>query len=366
MKLIDNFFEIVSAETTADEYRCRVRMNAAHYLYGVHFPGNPVTPGVCLVQMATEILGKKYGKELQLFRSRSIKFKHPLLPGDEPTFVFTKVKTADDTMSANVDIVCGQTQFATMSLQCKAAEQRRLCTIIPTYNNAATLAQVVESVRNYCSDVIVVNDGSTDATANVLASLSDKVTIVAYERNRGKGHALVAGFRKALEMGFTHAITIDADGQHFADDILSLTDALSTCGNGIIVGARNLTEENMPRQNTFANKFSNFWFRLQTGVNLPDTQSGYRLYTLSALHGLSLITSRYEAELELLVYAAWAGVSIAWVPVKVYYPPADERVSHFRPVYDFVRISILNTVFCAAALVYGYPRRLLGKMFHSA
>ena len=171
VKLIDNFFEIVSAETTADEYRCRVRMNAAHYLYGVHFPGNPVTPGVCLVQMATEILGKKYGKELQLFRSRSIKFKHPLLPGDEPTFVFTKVKTADDTMSANVDIVCGQTQFATMSLQCKAAEQRRLCTIIPTYNNAATLAQVVESVRNYCSDVIVVNDGSTDGTRDKLNEL---------------------------------------------------------------------------------------------------------------------------------------------------------------------------------------------------
>ena len=114
----------------------------------------------------------------------------------------------------------------------------------------------------------------------------------------------------------------------------------------------------MPRQNTFANRFSNFWVRLQTGVNLSDTQSGYRLYTLSSLRGLSLITSRYEAELELLVFAAWAGVQICSVPVKVYYPPVEERVSHFRPVYDFVRISILNTILCVAALVYGYPRRL--------
>ena len=128
-----------------------------------------------------------------------------------------------------------------------------------------------------------------------------------------------------------------------------------TCGNSakcdyLIVGTRNLTEKNMPRQNTFANRFSNFWFRLQTGIDLQDTQSGYRLYTLSQLRGLSLITSRYEAELELLVYAAWAGTQIISVPVKVYYPPAEERVSHFRPVYDFVRISILNTFLCIAAL----------------
>lgn len=122
----------------------------------------------------------------------------------------------------------------------------------------------------------------------------------------------------------------------------------------------------MPRGNTFANRFSNFWFRLQTGIDLQDTQSGYRLYPLGALRGLGLITSRYEAELELLVFAAWAGTPIISVPVKVYYPPADERVSHFRPVYDFVRISILNTVLCVLALVYGYPRmaaRAAGRIF---
>ena len=87
---------------------------------------------------------------------------------------------------------------------------------------------------------------------------------------------------------------------------------------------------------------------------------------MGALRGLGLITSRYEAELELLVFAAWAGTPITSVPVKVYYPPADERVSHFRPVYDFVRISILNTVLCVLALVYGYPRmaaRAVRKVF---
>lgn len=237
----------------------------------------------------------------------------------------------------------------------------RLCAIIPTYNNAGTLREVVEGVRQYCEQVLVVNDGSTDDTSEVLKTLPKDVDVVTFAKNRGKGAALVAGFRRAKEMGFTHAITIDADGQHFPDDIPVFIHHLSplTPDTGIIVGARNLTEENMPRQNTFANKFSNFWFRVQTGINLPDTQSGFRLYTLNALKGLSLITSRYESELELLVFAAWAGVKITSVPVRVYYPPAEERVSHFRPVYDFVRISILNTVLCLLALVYGWPRKLL-------
>lgn len=242
----------------------------------------------------------------------------------------------------------------------------RMCVIIPTYNNVRTIRQVVMDVRQYCSQVIVVDDGSTDGTSAELSSLSELITIVTCQPNGGKGHALVAGFRKAREMGFTHAITIDADGQHFADDIPAFLGQLDSHADAIIVGARNLTEENMPRGNTFANRFSNFWFRLQTGIDLQDTQSGYRLYPLGALRGLGLITSRYEAELELLVFAAWAGTPIISVPVKVYYPPADERVSHFRPVYDFVRISILNTVLCVLALVYGYPRmaaRAAGRIF---
>ncbi len=238
----------------------------------------------------------------------------------------------------------------------------RLCVIIPTYNNAGTVGQVVEEVFRYVPDIIVVNDGSTDGTAARLQELSSKIVIVTNETNQGKGHALRAGFKAALQRGFTHAITIDADGQHFASDIPVLLEAQQQNPDGIIVGCRNLTEENMPRQNTFANRFSNFWFRLQTTINLPDTQSGYRLYTLASLRGLALLTSRYEAELELLVWAAWGGVRISSVPVRVYYPSPEERVSHFRPVYDFARISVLNTILCLGALVYGYPAALLRKI----
>ena len=135
-----------------------------------------------------------------------------------------------------------------------------LCVIIPTYNNAGTIGNVIESVGGYCANIIVVNDGSTDETSDILNSIKSPVDIVSYPRNRGKGYALVKGFKRARELGYTHAITIDADGQHFADDIPKLIDSLDESGEGIVVGVRNLTEENMPRQNTFANRFSNFTF----------------------------------------------------------------------------------------------------------
>ena len=118
----------------------------------------------------------------------------------------------------------------------------------------------------------------------------------------------------------------------------------------------------MPGGNTMANRLSNFWFAAQTGIRLPDTQTGFRLYPLRRLSGVHLITARYEAELELLVFAAWAGVELLSVPVRVYYPPQGERVTHFRPFADFMRITLLNTAFWLVALFYGWPKALLRKL----
>ena len=112
----------------------------------------------------------------------------------------------------------------------------------------------------------------------------------------------------------------------------------------LLVGARNLTSDNMPGKNTFANKFSNFWFKLETGVKLQDTQSGYRLYPLHKINVQRFYyTAKYEFELEALVFAVWGGTTVRNIPIHVYYPPQEERVSHFRPFRDFTRISILNT-----------------------
>ena len=236
--------------------------------------------------------------------------------------------------------------------------QRGICVIIPTYNNDATIGKVVREACCYCQDVIVVDDGSTDSTSGILQGI-EHIDVIKHDTNKGKGAALGSGFKHAMQRGFAYAVTMDADGQHFASDIPLLVEGNQKNPGCIIVGERNLYGVDRSRGSSFANKFSNFWFCVQTGYALRDTQTGFRLYPLKKLVGLSLLTSRYEAELELMVWASWHGVGIHSVPINVYYPPREERVSHFRPAYDFTRISVLNTVLTIVSFVYGWPLKLL-------
>ena len=226
--------------------------------------------------------------------------------------------------------------------------------LMPTYNNAGTIAQVISDVKEFATDVIVVNDGSTDNTASILSSI-EGIKVIDYPNNKGKGYALKLGLRKAYEWGYRYAITIDSDGQHYADDIPTFIETIEQKPDSLLIGARNLTAENMPSKNTFANRFSNFWYKVETGQTLTDTQSGYRLYPLTKLQNIHFITRRYEFEVEIIVRAAWRGVNVENIPIKVYYPPVEERVSHFRPLQDFTRISILNTVLVLYALLLYYP-----------
>ncbi len=239
-----------------------------------------------------------------------------------------------------------------------AERARRLgcAVVIPTYNNDRTLGGVIAGVRRYCADIFVVNDGSTDRTAEVLAS-TEGIRTIAYARNRGKGYALQCGLRAAREAGFRYALTIDSDGQHYPDDIARFIERIERRPDTLLIGARNLTADNMPARNTFANRFSNFWYLVETGRRLEDTQSGFRLYPLRRLGRLRSLCSRYEFEVEVIVRAAWRGVEVENIPVRVYYAPDGERVSHFRPLRDFTRISLLNSVLVLEALLFYYPWR---------
>ena len=238
---------------------------------------------------------------------------------------------------------------------------RGVCVVIPTYNNAGTIAAVVRDTLQECRDVIVVNDGSTDDTSAILHAI-DGIWIVEHETNRGKGHALRSGFEYALQQGFSYAITLDGDGQHYPHDIALFLEANRQHPGALIIGSRRLEGVERSKGSSFANQFSNFWFYVQTGRRLPDTQTGFRLYPLKKLYGLRLLTSRYEAELELLVFASWHGVKVVPIDIDVYYPPKEQRVSHFRPAKDFARISVLNTVLCFLAVVYGLPLRLWRRL----
>jgi len=237
----------------------------------------------------------------------------------------------------------------------------KACVIIPTYNNDGTLAQVIDAVLAYTSNVIIINDGSTDQTNKILAAYSN-LTIETQKPNQGKGQALRTGFKKAHSLGYKHAISIDSDGQHMASDLPKFLDAIEEDESCIIIGARNMNAENVPGKSSFGNKFSNFWFRVNTGIKLPDTQSGYRSYPIWLLQDIKWKTKKFEFEIEVMVRAAWEDIPTKAIPIEIYYPPEDERVSHFRTFKDFTRISILNTVFVTMALLFFRPRMLVREI----
>jgi len=238
----------------------------------------------------------------------------------------------------------------------------RVCVIIPTYNNAKTLGNIITGVSAYTSNIIVVNDGSVDETEQVLVSFPF-VHKISYQKNIGKGWALRKGLALATALGYDYAITIDSDGQHFTKDIPVFIDKLEATGNAIIIGARNMNQDSVPGKSSFGHKFSNFWFKVETGIDAPDTQSGYRLYPLQPLRTMKFFTRKYEFEIEVLVRSAWKGIKIESVPVSVYYAPKETRVSHFRPFKDFTRISILNTILVFVTFLYIKPRNFFRNIF---
>lgn len=237
-----------------------------------------------------------------------------------------------------------------------------VCVIIPTYNNDRTLKRVIDGVLEYSTNLIVVNDGSTDGTSQILERYP-QIQLLKVEKNKGKGNALRLGFNKAVELGYNFAITIDSDGQHYPDDIVGFIDALNEASNKnvLFIGARNMTHESVPGKSSFGNNFSNFWFWFETGIRLQDTQSGFRLYPLNVLKQLNFYTNKFEFEIEVIVKAAWKDVEVKNIPIKVLYDQS-ERVSHFRPFQDFTRISILNTWFVILTILYYKPRNLIRKL----
>lgn len=241
----------------------------------------------------------------------------------------------------------------------QAISERKICVLIPTYNNAKTLNRVIDGVLEYTDVVIVINDGSTDSTPQLLTRYS-QITTVTLPENKGKGNALKTGFRKAEESGYDYAITIDSDGQHYPDDIPVFVKALlDEPEDVLLIGNRNMSQDGIPKKSSFGNRFSNFWFWFETGIKLEDTQSGYRLYPLHKIPK-KYFTPKFEFEIEIIVRTAWRHVPVKNVPVKVLYDPA-ERVSHFRPFKDFTRISILNTILVVITLLYIIPRNFINN-----
>jgi glycosyltransferase involved in cell wall biosynthesis len=208
--------------------------------------------------------------------------------------------------------------------------------LIPALNCEATIGAVVSGARKLIEHVLVVSDGSTDATR--LRAMAAGADVVAHDLPRGKGAALLTGMRTLAEQGVEHVLTMDGDGQHLADEIPALLAAARVAPNALIIGTRQFEELPVAPLKLFGNRFANRWVEIACGQAIADTQSGFRIYPLRETLALRTRAHHFAFETEVLIRAVRAQMPIRSVPVRVYYPPIAERTSHFRGFVDTVRI----------------------------
>jgi len=211
--------------------------------------------------------------------------------------------------------------------------------IIPVYNHATRIVWVIEAARPLGLPIIVVNDGSTDNTGNLLEHITG-ITLLHHPKNQGKGAALLTGFATAHELGCSRAVTIDGDGQHDPADVPKLIETSRDRHPCLVIGCRhNMNRlKHVPWTSRFGRGFSNFWVRAAGGPQVRDSQSGFRLYPLPETPVLNVRARRYQFEVEVLVRAKQAGIPVLETPVSVIYQA--ERISHFQPWTDFHRNSV--------------------------
>ncbi len=213
--------------------------------------------------------------------------------------------------------------------------------VIPVYNNKTTVTQVALECRQYLTHVLVVDDGSTDADIAGLFNGTD-IRVIRHPQNMGKGRAIRTALEFVLKQNGKFMLTIDADGQHYPQDIPKFIAAIEENKDAIIIGYRDFSQKNVPAKSQFGRAFSNFWLRLETGCSIADSQSGYRCYPVGHLSKIKASGNYYDFEIELLIRASWSGIKLKEVPVNVFYAPAHLRVSSFHPFKDNLRITLVH------------------------
>ena len=223
-----------------------------------------------------------------------------------------------------------------------AAELGQVAVVIPTYNHWPMVREVTRQALALGLPVFVVDDGSSDETAQGLPVLAN-ITLLKHKRNLGKGAALLTGMKAAARVA-GWALTLDADGQHRPQDALSLLSAVRGGQRAVVVGyRRGMRGDQVPWTSRWGREFSNFWIWLASGRWVADSQSGFRLYPLPEALNMSVQARRFQYEVEVLVRAVWQGLPIIDTPITVDYQPAGERRSHFRPLLDFWRNTLTFT-----------------------
>jgi len=217
----------------------------------------------------------------------------------------------------------------------------RACVIIPTYNESKTIAGLIRQVQSSGLEVIVIDDGSTDNTADIAEAA--QALLLRNVKNLGKGASLVKGYDFSLARGFDAVISMDGDGQHSCDDLAAFMRKAESSGCAIVVGNRMSSTKQMPALRVATNRFMSWLISLVTGQHIPDTQCGFRLVKKELLEKLNLSTSKYETESEILIQASRLGFKIESVPVRTIYSGQKSRIDPFVDTLRFLRFIILES-----------------------
>lgn len=214
----------------------------------------------------------------------------------------------------------------------------RWCVLIPCLNEEKAIGAVVKSVLKLGVPVIVIDDGSSDRTPEIVGALP--VNLLRHSQRKGKGEALRTGFREALRQGFDAVVTMDGDGQHAAEDIPRLADVGQRFPDHIVIGARLLQREQQPKGRRRANAFADWGISWACAQPVADTQSGQRWYPRNALDLVELDAENFVFEAAVLIAASREkGLGIVSVPIASRYE-GSFRLSHFSPIRDVTRIAL--------------------------
>ena len=214
----------------------------------------------------------------------------------------------------------------------RSAVSLRFCALIPAYNLANTISEVVRKTSKHLGEILVVDDGSQDDTARLAKESGAKV--LRFAKNQGKGWALRCGFKYLLHKPWEGIITLDGDLQHDPVEIPNLIKEHDKSGSQIVIGSRMVQTERMPWIRYWTNRIGVYCISWAVGQPLTDTQSGFRLYRREVLETIPLWTTRYDTETEILLKAGLLGMKITYVPIKTIYHEDDKNSSSFRAFPD--------------------------------